>query len=181
MRAGDVTLEHFAPVDDDDDSIAQVADNCRTVRDAVGIPVLLENTADVLGWGGLGTDAGPRRGRGYARTLTRADVGALLDLTNLLYDARNDGFSAADYLDALPWERVVQIHLAGGRQIHELWIDSHDRPVEPEALDLLASVVGRAPNLRAVTIEIDEDIPSLTELAPQLDQVRRALGQEPTG
>ena len=42
-----------------------------------------------------------------------------------------------------------------------LWIDSHDRAVHDEALALLAEVAPRAPNLRAVTLEWDEDIPPL--------------------
>ena len=41
-------------------------------------------------------------------------------------------------IDRWPWERAVQAHFAGGRIAPDgRWIDSHDRPAPPEALDLV--------------------------------------------
>ncbi len=107
-------------------------------------------------------------------------MGALLDLTNLLYDARNGGFDPHTYLEALELERVVEVHLAGGREAFGLWIDSHDRPIEDDSLALLAWVARRAPNLRAVILEWDEDLPELGAVREELarvDAVLRKVGR----
>src|SRR5262244_1683837 len=42
-----------------------------------------------------------------------ADCGILLDVNNVYVSATNHGFSADAYLEAIPVERVGQIHLAG--------------------------------------------------------------------
>ncbi len=177
LRAGEVDLGHFGPVFDDDEAMNALAANAAAVASRVGRPLLLENPSDILGWGTDEPHPGEHLGRGYARALEAADCGALLDLTNLVYDARNGGWSTEAYLARIPMERVVQIHLAGGRRVGELWIDSHDRPVEPEALGLLDQVARTAPQLRAVTIEWDESVPPLSVALEQVEAVRAVLSK----
>jgi uncharacterized protein (UPF0276 family) len=99
----------------------------------------------------------------------------LLDLTNLIYGAKNDGYDTRTFLDALPWDRIVEVHLAGGRQLGDLWIDTHSHPVEEDALRWLPMVAERAPALRAVIIERDDCLPPLEELLNEVARVRRAL------
>ncbi|MCA9609901.1 MAG: DUF692 family protein [Myxococcales bacterium] len=180
LRAGGVDLGHFAPLDGAPDTLARLAENAAMARDGAPCPLLLENPADVLGLGAEGPDAGARLGARYGDALRATETGALLDLTNLLYDARNGGFDPLAFLAAMDLERVVQVHLAGGREAFGLWIDSHDRPVEADALALLASIAPRTPSLRAVTVEWDEDLPDLAgaraELA-RVDAVLRAAGR----
>ncbi|MBO6934916.1 MAG: DUF692 family protein [Deltaproteobacteria bacterium] len=177
LRAGEIDLGHFGPVFDDDEAMRALSANAAVVAATVKRPLLLENPSDILGWGTDQVEPGRHLGRGYARALEAADCGALLDLTNLVYDARNGGWSTESFLAEVPMERVVQVHLAGGRQVGELWIDSHDRPVDSEALALLGEVARRAPQLRAVTIEWDEDVPSLAVALDQLEQVRSVLAK----
>ena len=43
----------------------------------------------------------------------QADCGILLDVNNVFVSAHNHGFDAVAYLDRIPADRVVQIHLAG--------------------------------------------------------------------
>jgi uncharacterized protein len=175
LRAASIDLGHFAPLSDDDASRATLAANAAKVREAVGCPLLLENPADVLGWEASGPAAAATLGRAFARALEAARCGALLDLTNLLYGARNDGYDAADFLDALEWDRVVEVHLAGGHLHDGLWIDAHDHPVDDEALELLGEVARRASRLRAVIIERDDRLPGLGALLDEVARVRARL------
>jgi uncharacterized protein len=177
VRGGGIELGHFVPPFDDDAALAALARNAADVRASWRGPFLLENAADVLGLGGGGEAAGPARGLAYKKALEAADAGALLDLTNLVLDARNDGFDPGGYLAAIPLERVVEVHLAGGRHDGALWIDSHDHDVDGEALDLLAEVGRRAPHLRAVIVERDQRLPDLDALLGELDRVREVLGR----
>ncbi len=177
LRGAGIDLGHFGPVGDDDETLAAVRRAAAEVRAASPCPLLLENPADVLGVGAEGPRAGRALGRGYAAALEAADAGALLDLTNLVLNARNDGYPPGDFLDALPWERVVEVHLAGGHQHDGLWIDSHAHDVDAEALELLPDVARRAPQLRAVVIERDERLPELEALLDAIEGVRAVLGK----
>jgi hypothetical protein len=177
LRAGGVFLGHFGPVGDDDSSLAILAANAAKVRARVGCPFLLENPADVLGRDADGPDAGARLGRAFARALVACEAGALLDLTNLAINARNDGYDAARWLAEIPWERVVEIHLAGGHHHEGLWIDSHSRDVDADARALLTEWAPRAPNLRAVIIERDQRIPALDEALAEVERTRSDLAR----
>lgn len=173
---GDGTpLEHFGPLGDDADTLRVLRANIDVVRSVCPTPFVLENPADVLGYLADGPAPGERLGRAFSRAVTHADVGALLDLTNLVYNARNDGYEAARFLDELPWDRVVQVHLAGGKEVHGLWIDSHEAAIEDEALRLLSDVVQRAPQLRAVIVEWDESLPELDGALGEVERARRVV------
>ncbi|MGH1344409.1 MAG: DUF692 domain-containing protein [Nannocystales bacterium] len=175
LTAGDYELGHFAPVGADHDSLAALEVNGAEVRRTVTVPFLLENPADVLGWGAESPNAGARLGREFGACIEAADAGAILDVTNLLYGSRNDGFNAEAFIAAMPLERLVQVHLAGGRQIRGLWIDSHDRPIEPDSMALLEVVLRDSPNLRAVTLEWDEDLPEFEVALAAVDRVRSVV------
>lgn len=177
LRAGGIELGHFAPVGDDEETLRALRANARAATRSAPCPLLLENASDVLGLGAHGPDAGATLGRGYARALEATDAGALLDLTNLVYDAHNGGWSAQDYLDALPWDRVVQVHLAGGRRANGLWIDTHSAPIADDALALLAQVAERAPQLRAVTVEWDDGVPALPVMLTEVARAEAVLAK----
>ncbi len=175
LRAGGVELGHFGPFFDDDESYAVLAQNAQALCRSLPCPLLLENPADILGWANDDAEPAARLGRAYGRALEAAECGALLDLTNLIYNARNEGYDALAFVETLDMQRVVQVHLAGGRTQRGLWIDSHDRPVDAEAVQLLVEVARRAPQLRAVIIERDDRLPDLPVLLEEVAQVRAAL------
>lgn len=175
LRGGGVELGHVGPVGGDEESLAAVARGAAVVRAKTRCPLLLENPADVLGFGAGGPDAGAALGRAFAAALEAADAGALLDLTTLVLGARNDGYDARAFLEELPWDRVVEVHLAGGHLHDGLWIDSHAHDVDAEALALLGDVASRSPNLRAVIIERDDRIPPLDHLLAEIEKARGVL------
>jgi uncharacterized protein (UPF0276 family) len=177
LRAGHgaPALGHFAPLGDDDDARAVLAANAALVRAGAPGPLLLENPWDVLGQGAHEPGAGERLGRAFGRALRAADAGALLDLTNLVLDARNGQWEPGAFLAQLEMDRVVEVHLAGGHRAQGLWIDSHAHDVDEEALALLGVLAPRASNLRAVVIERDERIPPLEALLAEVARARAVL------
>ena len=105
-----------------------------------------------------------------SRAVTDAtDCGWLCDVTNLFTNAFNEGRDAAAELDRWPWERVVQMHFAGGRISEGVLIDSHDAPTSPEVWRLLEAAVARA-DVKGVILERDERLPPFAELLDELDQ-----------
>src|SRR6185295_6158811 len=93
----------------------------------------------------------------------RADCGILLDVNNVYVSARNHHFSPEAYLDAVPVERVGQIHLAGHSDHGTHLLDTHDGPVCAEVWELYRRVVRRMGRI-ATLIEWDEDVPALDVL-----------------
>lgn len=166
-RAGGVEIGHLAPLPFTREAVATVAANVAELqRTLAGLPLLLENIAYTLQLPGAEmTEAG------FVRTVLE-ETGAflLLDLENVHANASNHGYDPIEYLETLPLERVVEVHLAGGIHREGRYIDSHTRPVPEESWALLEWLAPRT-SIRAVIIERDDDLPPFEEL---LAEVRRA-------
>lgn len=110
-----------------------------------------------------------------AEVVNIAEAPLLFDVNNVYVNARNHGFDPVRYLDAIPWERVVQLHVAGHehRPDEGLIIDTHGADVVSPVLELLERVVGRTGPL-PVVLERDHDIPSWARLTEEVGRVRAA-------
>ena len=86
------------------------------------------------------------------------------------------------YLDALPLDRVVQIHLSGHSHCGTHIIDTHDDKVADPVWALYADVLRRAGRVPNTMIEWDADIPEWNVLVGELDRAREiARGLEADG
>lgn len=166
-RAGGVEIGHLTPLPFTPEAVATVAANVRELRAALpGLPLLLENIAYPFPLPGAAmTEAELVRA-----ILEEADAGLLLDLENVHANALNHGYDPIEYLESLPLERVVEVHLAGGLWKEGQYMDTHTRSVPEESWNLLEWLVPRS-DVRAVIIERDDDLPPFHHL---LAEVRRA-------
>jgi uncharacterized protein (UPF0276 family) len=105
----------------------------------------------------------------------------LLDLHNVYTTALNGGFEPEEYLERLPLERVIEIHVSGGRDSDPAWLsgtvrrlDSHDDAVPERVWRLLEETLPRCPNVRAVTLERMETSLAPDGVAAFEDELRRA-------
>ncbi len=169
-RAGGVDVGHLTPLPFTHEAVQTVARNVETLQRALpGVPLLLENIAYTLPLPGSQMTE-PE----FVRAVVEAaGTGLLLDLENVHANTLNHGGDALDAIAALPLERVVEVHLAGGLWQEGEYADTHTRPVPEESWALLEWLVPRAPNLAAVIIERDDDLPPFADL---LAEVRRAQG-----
>ena len=124
-----------------------------------------------------------------AQLARRADCELLLDVNNVYVSSRNHGFDAHAFIDAMPRDRVRQIHLAGHEDHGTHVIDTHDHPVCEAVWALYAYTVQRL-GVVPTMIERDDHIPALSELLVELDHARavqaaalaaRAAPDEPAG
>ncbi|KPK52420.1 MAG: hypothetical protein AMJ63_09525, partial [Myxococcales bacterium SG8_38_1] len=103
--------------------------------------------------------------------LERADAKLLLDVNNIYVNSRNFGFDPKAYIDKIPPERVVQIHVAGHHlRADGLRIDTHGDPVPSDVFQLLDYAlrkVGAVP----VLLERDNNIPPLDALLSEVDEL----------
>ncbi len=171
-RAGGIALGQLTPLPRTRAVAADVARKARQVQERVGVPFLLENISYYIDIEGQLSEA-----EFLTEVMEGCECGLLLDLANVFVNAGNHGFSALEFLAAIPLERVVQVHLAGGEESPNALLDTHSAPVPDEVFTLLRHLVERAPNLRAVLIERDTDFPDdFQELADDLADAREILG-----
>lgn len=115
-----------------------------------------------------------------AEVLERADCGMLLDVNNVFVSSVNHGFDPTTYIDSLPLDRVVQIHLAGHSVMDGYRLDTHDAPICDEVMDLYAYTIARTGPVSTL-IEWDGNIPTWERLSEEADKVRslrrRVLGE----
>lgn len=138
------------PPPQSDAGIAVAAANIRARAELLGRPFAFETGVNYLP---------PRPGEipdgdYFAAVAEAADCLILLDLHNLWANDRNGRGPIEDVLAALPPERIVEIHLAGGMEKDGYWLDSHSGPVPPELLGLARDFVAGLPNLGAILFEI---------------------------
>jgi uncharacterized protein (UPF0276 family) len=106
--------------------------------------------------------------------LERADCGLLLDINNLYVNSRNHGFDPLVYLDAIPPDRVGQMHLGGHDDHGDLLIDAHGSAVAEPVWELFITALERLPGV-AVAIEWDRDVPSFDVLLAERDRAQRLI------
>jgi uncharacterized protein (UPF0276 family) len=151
------------------DGVAVAADNVRRRRTALGdIPLAIETPVSYLpNVPGEWPD-----GEFMAAVAEQADCGILLDLHNVWCNARNGRQAVAAYCDALPLERIWEIHVAGGEYLGSFYLDAHSGVAAGELLGFTASLVKRLPQLRAITFEVMPDRVVQSGLHPLAQQLK---------
>ena len=147
------------PLPYDEETLAFLVDRIRIVQDFMERPLILENPSTYLTF----ASSTLTEEEFLARMAKEADCGLLLDVNNVYVTCRNHGLDPYAYLGAIPYERVVQIHLAGHTDKGTHCIDTHDSHVIGPVWELYADVYERA-GARSTLLEWDDHIPSFEEL-----------------
>ena len=147
------------PLPYDEETLAFLVDRIRIVQDFMERPLILENPSTYLTF----ASSTLTEEEFLARMAKEADCGLLLDVNNVYVTCRNHGLDPYAYLEAIPYERVVQIHLAGHTDKGTHCIDTHDSHVIDPVWELYADVYERA-GARSTLLEWDDHIPSFEEL-----------------
>ena len=106
-----------------------------------------------------------------AELCVRTGCGLLLDVNNVYVSSRNHGWNPADYLDRLPLDRVVQLHVAGHTDMGTHCVDTHIGPVVEPVWALLREA-WRLGARASILLEWDAEIPPFAEVAAE---ARRAV------
>lgn len=99
------------------------------------------------------------------------DCDLLLDLNNIFVNSYNHQFKPDDFINAIPIERVKEIHLAGFSERDGFYFDTHSNPLYPEVIELYKKVLKRKKDIPTL-FEWDENIPSFEVLENQIKVLR---------
>jgi hypothetical protein len=166
--AGGRALFDLLPLPMNEETLDHVVERVSRVQQRLGRRILLENPSSYIGWK-ISTIPEPDF---LAALAQRADCGILLDVNNVHVSSRNLGFDPRAYIDAIPADRVGQIHLAGFTDMGSYLFDTHSAPVSDDVWDLYAYTVGRMGPITTM-VEWDADIPAWSRLVSEIDRARR--------
>lgn len=161
---GKQVLHELVPLKQSTANARRAAERVCVARDALGIPMLVEN---ITWYAHPGRREIPEADF-ITEVLERADAGLLLDVNNVWVNAQNHGFDPREFIGSLPLSRVKQIHVAGHtRTASGLILDTHGAPVVDPVIELLEwtlALTGPVP----VLLERDNAVPELGELLAEV-------------
>ena len=135
-----------------------VAERARIVQDYLELPFALENLSSYVTY----QIDEMTEWEFYGMIAEKANIFMLLDVNNIYVSSRNHHFDPYDYVNNLPLDRVIQIHIAGHSDKEKFVLDTHDHPVRDEVWQLYSKVwpqTGGASTL----LEWDDKIPTFQE------------------
>ncbi len=156
------------PLPYDRATLRHVTRRVKQVQDALERPLVLENPSSYLE---------------YARsTMTEWEFlselcdatgcGLLLDVNNVYVSSYNHGFDPRQYIDGIPADRVVQVHLAGHTNEGTHILDTHSGRAIPQVWKLYERLVARTGPVSTL-FEWDASIPPLAAVVREAAKARR--------
>ncbi|KJE34238.1 hypothetical protein UF64_16450 [Thalassospira sp. HJ] len=137
-----------------EEALDHVVERVRQAQDVLERPLVLENPSSYVQFQ-KSTISEPD----FLRALCDATgCRLLLDVNNVYVTCFNAGTSTSDYMKAFPFDRVVQMHLAGHQHCGTHIVDTHDSPVCDDVWQLFRTAWQKTGGA-AVLLEWDGDVP----------------------
>ncbi|MBV8782486.1 MAG: DUF692 domain-containing protein [Phycisphaerae bacterium] len=148
----------------------KTAENIKEVMDFLELPVCVENVSSYAEF-----HASEMTEWEFLREVVeRADCGILLDVNNIYVSSQNHEFDPYEYINAVPPDRVGQIHIAGHSKYERFILDTHDHaPIDP-VWKLYARAIEMCGPM-ATLLEWDAKIPSFDEVHGEALKARKYL------
>lgn len=158
------------PIPYNEQTLKHVVDRIKIVQDILGQPLVLENPSSYVTFADSTLDEWT-----FLRAMTeQSGCGLLIDVNNVYVSAFNHDWDAAAYLDAVPWDRVVQFHLAGHSNYKTHIIDTHDDHVIDPVWALYAKAHTLAGGVSTL-LEWDANIPPFETLHAEVLKAKRYM------
>ena len=164
---GNTVLHDLNPMPFTDEAARHLIDHITQAQDVLQRRLVVENVSSYVSF----AHSAASEWEFLSYVAQEADCLLLVDINNIYVSSFNHGFDPQTYLNALPANRVQQIHLAGHSRNATHIIDTHDHPVCDEVWHLYAAACTRF-GVVATMIERDDHIPPLIELLAELDMAR---------
>jgi hypothetical protein len=173
--ADDGHLYDLLPIPFTGDAVRHVASRIRRAQDILERRIAIENASYYV----APAIAEMSESAFIRAVLDEADCDLHLDINNVYVNSVNHGFDARTFIDTMPAERIIYLHIAGHYQeAADLIIDTHGAAViDPvwALLDHAYARIGTPPTL----LERDFNIPPLKELLPEVARIHALQRQHP--
>jgi uncharacterized protein len=157
-------LNDLLPLPYHAESLALICEHICEIQDTLGMAFHLENPSNYLGF----ANSTMTETAFLAGIVRRTGCRLLCDVSNIHVSAHNLGYDAFRYIDELSADAIGEMHLGGFELEAEaggstVIIDTHARPIAPEAWELYAYAIARF-GRRPTLIEWDCAIPAMDTL-----------------
>jgi uncharacterized protein len=174
--AGGAHLHDLLPIPYTKQAVDRVVARARQVQDFLELRFALENTSSYLTF----ESSTLSEWEFIAEVAERADIGLLFDVNNVYVSAYNHGFDPYEFVEHVPHERIVQIHLAGHTHLGTHLIDTHRGQVIDPVWDLYRRTLELSGPVSTL-IEWDDEIPSFDVLQAEAEKARTIREQVQSG
>lgn len=163
-----VNLHDLMPLPYTEEALKHVVERVQKVQEFLGRQILLENVSSYVTY----THSEITEWEFLSEIARQADCFILLDINNIYVSGYNHDFDPLEYLNYMPIDRVKQFHMAGHRNLGRHIIDTHDEPIIDPVFALYRAALKRFGKISTM-IERDDNIPPLSELVLELEQLRK--------
>jgi len=161
-------MHDLLPVPYTEAALKHIVDRIKQVQDFLDRPIALENPSTYLEF----TSSSMPEAEFMARMVEESGCWLLLDVNNVYVSCYNHRLDPKSYIDSMPLNRVVQVHLAGHENHTTHLIDTHNGPVIDDVWQLYRYVLSRCEHLPNTMIEWDDDIPEFPVLYAELEKAK---------
>ena len=178
--SGNAHLHDLLPLPFTRELVSSVVERARMLQDYLETPFALENTSSYLTYKGSTL----AEWEFISEIAERANIGLLFDVNNVFVTSYNHGLDPVEFVNGVPAERIVQIHVAGHTNYGTHIIDTHQGHVIDPVWDLYRLTIERTGPVSTL-IEWDDAIPELEVLLAEAERARtereRALAARAAG
>jgi len=163
-------LYDLLPIPFRDDAIKHVVERIKQVQDFLEMKIAIENVSYYTPVAAEMDEAT------FIRTIVEeADTNLLLDVNNVYVNSYNHQYDAKEFIKNLPLNKVAYLHMAGHEKIQpDLIIDTHGQAIIDPVYDLFEWTLDRVKPV-PVLLERDFNIPEVTELQMEMNNLRRIM------
>lgn len=155
-----VHFHDLIPVLRTDEAIQIISDRINKIQDIFERPFAIENVS----YYAQASHHTMSEEEFINKLIDKTNCHILFDVNNVFVNASNHKFDAKKYIDSIPLDDVIQIHLAGHFDRGDLLIDTHGDFINDDVWELYKYTLTKAQRPITTLIEWDNDIPDYQTL-----------------
>ncbi|HJP38609.1 MAG TPA: DUF692 domain-containing protein [Gammaproteobacteria bacterium] len=168
-------VHDLLPIPYTEEALVHFTERVCQVQDFLGCRLLIENPSSYMGY----KEVDMTEWEFIAELVKHADCDLLFDVNNVYVSSQNHGFDPYEYLQALPGDRVREIHLAGYEEQDSYLFDTHGYRVHPPVWELYRKTIKHLGPV-ATLIEWDNDIPEFEVLVDEANKAQKVMSDRET-
>ncbi len=168
------SLGYFIPPPFNQGSLQLAVERVKEVQSKVKVPVAVEPPPVTFIIGSMPLFSF------FGSLAKQTDCAILLDMGHLVSYEMASGLSVLDAIDELPVERVIEVHIAGGRlkegETGPIYVDAHECSIVDQTWQMFETMLPLLPNVKAVCYEC-EGVNESTVLTT-LERIRKMVREK---
>jgi len=168
-----INSHDLLPIPLNEETLKHVCERIRIVQDYLERPLILENPSTYLSF----EQSTLKEWEFLSHMAQETNCGLLLDVNNVYVSGFNNDFDPITYIENLPHDRIVQMHLAGHQHCGDYIIDTHDREVTNHVWELFRIAWQKTGGV-ATLLEWDGNIPEFDVYYAELQKAKDFMSGE---